>query len=280
MGAHVNPLLPLIALVRWLKGALGCGKLPRAGGGPVEHRIEGELEEVIDAQRRAGRVPMAVLDIDLTLVENAPRTRQIWRLWLDEVAERWAGAEAARARVETMPIVFGVRENLATLGVKDEALAQDGFRFWLKMFFDDELCRLDTPLEGAVQAVRALHEAGVTIAYLTARPAWMREGSVESLSRMGFPMCVPGTILVLKPDANQRDGAYKEEAMTWLDALGGVILAADNEPGHCNAMRRAFGAARVLHVNTRHSPGAPALDPGVDVVGALADGVLTCEGKG
>ena len=240
--------------------------------------IERELARAIQEVHGEGRAPLAVLDIDLTLVENAPRTRQIWRLWLESLGDRWPGAEDALSRVDTMPIVFGVRENLATLGITDEALGKEGFRFWLEKVFDDGLCRLDTELPGAVAAVQALYDAGVTIAYLTARASWMREGTVETLSRLGFPMCIPRTILVLKPDTAVSDTTYKEEAMTWLASLGVVIVAADNEPGHCNGMRTAFEGARVLHVNTRHSGGAPPLQSGVDVVAALSEGVLAPEG--
>jgi hypothetical protein len=245
----------------------------------VTRPIERELGRAIRSAQEQGRAPLAVLDIDLTLVENAPRTRRIWRLWLESLGERWSGGDAALKRVDTMPIVFGVRENLAALGVTDDVLGKEGFRFWLDKFFDDELCRLDEALPQAVQAVQALYDAGVTIAYLTARPAWMREGTVETLSRLGFPMCVPRTVLVLKPDITVSDGVYKEEAMTWLDSLGVVIVAADNEPGHCNGMRATFEGARVLHVNTRHSGGAPALQSGVDVVAALSEGVLAPEGS-
>ena len=240
--------------------------------------IENELARAIQEAQAKGRAPVAVLDIDLTLVENAPRTRQIWRLWLESLGDRWPDAKEALSRVDTMPIVFGVRENLATLGVVDEALGKEGFRFWLEKFFDDKLCRLDEALPEAVEAVQALYHAGVTIAYLTARPAWMREGTVETLSRLGFPMCIPRTVLVLKPDASVSDSAYKDEAMTWLASLGVVIVAADNEPGHCNGMRAIFDGARVLHVNTRHSQGAPALKSGVDVVAGLSEGVLAPEG--
>jgi hypothetical protein len=245
----------------------------------VTRPIERDIARAIREAQERGRAPLAVLDIDLTLVENAPRTRAIWRLWLESLEERWSGAEAALAHVDTMPIVFGVRENLAALGVTDEALGKEGFRFWLEKFFDDGLCRLDEALPGAVAAVQALYEAGVTLAYLTARPAWMREGTVETLSRLGFPMCVPRTLLVLKPDTTVSDSTYKDAAMGWLASLGVVIVAADNEPAHCNGMRAAFERARVLHVNTRHSGGAPPLESGVDVVGSLAEGVLVPEGS-
>ncbi|MDP6946591.1 MAG: hypothetical protein QF464_20750, partial [Myxococcota bacterium] len=215
---------------------------------------------------------------DLTLVENAPRTRRIWRLWLEALGARWPGAREALTRVDTMPIVFGVMENLTTLGVTDEALRREGLNFWLEKFFDDGLCRVDVALPGAVDTVAALRSEGVTVAYLTARPAWMREGTVETLARLGFPICTAGTMLVMKPDMDVQDAVYKGEALGWLGTLGVVILAADNEPGHCNAMRAVFPHARVLHVNTRHSSWAPPLIEGVDVVAALSDGVLVEEG--
>jgi hypothetical protein len=82
----------------------------------------------------------------------------------------------------------------------------------------------------------------------------------------------------MKPDMALTDEAFKQEAQAWIGSLGRVILAADNEPGHCNALLAAFPTSRVLHVNTRHSSWAPPLDDGVDVVAALADGVLEPEG--
>ena len=243
------------------------------------HRpLESELEAMASAARARGRAPVAVLDIDLTLVENAPRTRQIWRLWLQSLGERWPPAAEALARVDTMPIVFGVMENLGALGVEDPALLKEGFRFWLEKFFDDTLCRLDVALPGAVEAVESLRAASITVAYLTARPAWMREGTVETMARLGFPVCTAGTMLVMKPDMDVADAIYKQEALGWIGSLGEVILAADNEPGHCNVMLAAFSEARVLHVNTRHSASAPPLNAGVDVVAALSDGVLVREG--
>ena len=236
--------------------------------------LDNALATRVRTIRANGRVPIAVLDIDLTLVENAPRTRAIFRAWLQSLGDRWEGAEAALARVDTMPIVFGVMENLTRLGVVEEALQREGFRFWLKAFFDGAMCRHDVPLSGTLEVVQSLRTAEVTVAYLTARPASMREGTVESLARLGFPVCTVGTLLVMKPDMTITDEAFKEGALGWLTELGDVILAADNEPSHCNAMRAAFEGARVLHVNTRHSASAPSLSAGVDVVAALSDGVL------
>jgi len=261
--------------VQTVYGKLATGLNRR--GASVTRPLQSEIEAAARSAREAGRAPIAVLDIDLTLLENAPRTRKIWRLWLDEIGDRWAGTEAASEFVDTMPIVFGVMENLTTLGVEDEALRKEGLRFWLDRFFDDDLCRVDEVLPGADECVSSLRAAEITVVYLTARPASMRVGTVETLARLGFPVCTPGTVLVMKPDADVTDETFKEEALIWLGSLGDVILSADNEPGHCNAFLAAFPTSRVLHVNTRHSSWAPPLVDGVDVVSALADGVLVNE---
>lgn len=218
------------------------------------------VDAAIEAAKRDGALPLAVLDVDLTLLDNADRTRAIWVDWLHTLRHRWDGAEAAMTRAPTMPIVFGVMDNLQTLGVPQE-LVGEGLRFWLKHFFDSVYCRRDTPLPGAVDAVRRLLERGVSIAYLTARPAQMLEGTVARFRELGLPVGVPGTILSMKPDFEQPDSAYKGEALAWLARVGRVVVGADNEPGHVNQMVEAFAGAVCAQVDTRHSGGAPPLSP-------------------
>ncbi len=232
------------------------------------------LAAAIAQARSAGREPLALLDVDLTLIDNAPRNRAIWARWAHTVRDRWPDAERAAVRAQTMPIVFGVKDNLAALGVPDAALAAEGLRYWLHAFFSDEMCRHDVPLPGAHDVVAALRDAGVTVVYLTARPAGMLEGTVATLRRFGFPVGVPGTLLALKARPETGDGAHKEQALAWLARLGEVVVVADNEPGHVNAMAGRFPAALAVHVNTRHSAGAPPLGPGVVQVAALADAAL------
>jgi hypothetical protein len=218
---------------------------------------------------------MAILDIDLTLVENADRNRAIWRDWMRTLVGRWPEAEQRAVEAETMPIVFGVHENMATLGVGDSNLQEEGLRFWLKAFFCDEYARLDEPLEGATEAVRRLLEAGVTVAYVTARPEKMVPVTVECLARMGFPVGVAGTILATRPQAATSDEEAKGEAYGWLGSMGTPILNADNEPGHVNATCVRFPEAMNVLVDTRHSPGAPELSPHARRVPRLLDAVLS-----
>lgn len=214
--------------------------------------------------REAGREPLAVLDVDLTLLDNAPRNRAIWADWLHSVRDHVPGAEEAMVRAQTMPIVFGVLDNLRTLGIEDPALCEEGFRFWRRAFTGDHYCRFDAALPGAVDAVRMLRAAEITAVYLTARPRRMMEATASRFEALGLPVGGPGTMLVMNDDPALRDSAFKERALPWLARLGQVVLAADNEPAHVNAMAAAFEGARVVLVQTRHSAGAP--EPSASVV--------------
>ena len=77
----------------------------------------------------------------------------------------------------------------------------------------------------------------------------------------------------MKEDAKQGDGEFKAQALDWIGNLGRVVLCADNEPGHINQMRAVFPDALALLVQTRHSPGAPAIADGVVAVPGLREGI-------
>ncbi len=218
--------------------------------------------------------PIVVLDVDLTLIENAARTRSLMVDFVCAQASGGALAEAEREalveRALTMPLVFSIRDNVAALGL-DPMHHKALLSYWREAFFDPRRLVHDTALPGAVDAVQALSAAGATVVYLTARLATMAAATVEHMARLGFPIAVPGAVLVTKPDPAMRDEAYKTQALGWIARLGEVVLCADNEPSHCNAMHAAFPDALTVMVTTRHSEPAPPLAPRVVRVGALAE---------
>lgn len=228
------------------------------------------LDIGITAAKEAGEEPLALLDVDLTLLDNAARNRAIWADFAHSLRGRWSGAEAAVAAAATMPIVFGVLDNLATLEIPG-ALRQDGLRHWIKAFFSDRYLGLDTALPGALEAVLRLREAEVTVVYLTARPSRMVAGTVSRFVELGFPVAVPGTVLAMKPRPRDDDGEYKAGALDWIGRLGTPVLCADNEPGHVNAMHRRFPQAVSVLADTRHSAGAPPLEPGIARIASLLE---------
>jgi hypothetical protein len=228
----------------------------------------------VHAARARGEHPVALLDVDLTLIENAPRTRAVILDWLATVDD--ARSETARAHLSGMPLEFSIRKNLAAaIAVLDRSgdagLMSDGIAFWKRAFFDPAYLVHDVALDGAVEAVARLRDAGATVVYLTARLPSQAAGTVERMRALGFPIAEPGALLVARGDAGGSDEAAKVGALEWCGRLGRVVLTAENEPSHANAMRRAFPEALTVLVATRHSTPAPEPAAGVVPVARLVD---------
>ena len=215
---------------------------------------------------RIGRVdhPVAVLDVDLTLVENAPRTRAL----LIDFCKLHCPDLIARA--ESMELVFSIARNAESLGLPDPLRALIP-AFWWRTFFSPDYLVHDVLLEGAREAVDALREAGVTVVYLTARPSSLVAATAVSFARLGLPLGVSGTALVTKDDPAMSDHAFKAGAFGWIRRVGHPVLVADNEPAHVNAMSETFPEALAVHVATRHSEPAPPLSDGIVVARRLLD---------
>ena len=229
----------------------------------------------------SGRHPLALLDLDLTLIDNGPRTRAILKQWVSGLSGRLdrAAWDAAMERVQVMPLVFSIRNNLlrvlgTELGAADmetAGLAKEGFHLWLQHFFDPAWLVHDVALEGAVESAWELVNSEVTVVYVTARKVDMAAGTVASLKALGFPIGGPYTTLITNDHPTRSDHDSKVVALEYCARLGTVVLNAENEPAHANAMHRRFPEALTVLVATRHSEPAPPLDEGVVRVPRLAD---------
>jgi hypothetical protein len=217
---------------------------------------------------RAKPTPVVVFDLDGTLFDNRPRTAAILR----ELAETWKGVhdEAAarllRARPEQM--AYLLTDTLGRLGVTETDRVAEAQQFWKDRFFADDHLRYDVPLPGSVDFAKACYAAGAILVYLTGRDLpLMGIGSFRSLRDHGFPIGVPGTELVLKPDAAMPDEAFKRLEAPKLARVGSIVASFDNEPANCNTILAQNPGCMSILVDTQHLPGAPPLDPGVLVVG-------------
>jgi beta-phosphoglucomutase-like phosphatase (HAD superfamily) len=220
------------------------------------------------ARARGSRHSVAVFDLDSTLLDNRPRQARILQeygaaaglpLLLAARPEHFEGWDLARALRNA-----GLSETLV------RAHAARVRRFWEERFFTGALCRLDVPVPGAPAFVRAVHAAGVTVAYVTGRPARMEDGTLEVLERFGFPLPDGETaVLFMKPGEALRDDAWKAIARDAVDALGDVVLAFENEPAHANAYAQAWRRAMVVHLDTDHSDRPIEVDPRIPSVADL-----------
>lgn len=228
------------------------------------------LRDVVQRVREADKsaTPLVVFDLDGTLLDNRPRTCAI----LNELAERWREVmpEHARVlqRVRYDALDYLLADNLRGLGIEDDGAVAEALEYWKSRFFFDELLHHDIALDGAVDFAQACYGAGATLVYFTGRDLPnMALGTFASLRDRGFPIGVPGTELVLKPNAEMSDDDFKRSVTPLLHRSGLVTAAFDNEPGNCNIFQELFPETDVFLLDTQHFPGAPALDPRVHVIG-------------
>ncbi len=227
------------------------------------------LNAVLDACRGADHAtPAAVIfDLDGTLHDNRPRTSAIMR----ELAERWRNAHPDASeklrRMDPNKLDYLLADNLRNYGIDDEALHEEALKFWMSRFFFDDAMEHDVAHPGAVEFARACHEAGGVLIYFTGRDLPnMALGTLKSLRDLGFPICVPRTQLVLKPDFETPDDEFKREVMPELGRGVNVVACFENEPGNCNIFHDLFPRAEVFLVDTQHVPTAPPLAEAVHVI--------------
>lgn len=214
--------------------------------------------------------PVVVFDLDGTLMDNRPRTCAI----LAELADTWAEREPAAAErlrsAKPEDLAYLLSDSLERLGVHRTDLVREAEVFWRERFFTDRYCRHDVEVPGAGAFARACYDAGAVLVYFTGRDLpLMGLGSFASLRDLGFPIGVPGTELVLKPDAAMPDEAFKRLVGPKLARVGQIVAVFDNEPANCNVLGAAFPQADAVLVDTQHLPGAPPLAPGVHVVASF-----------
>ncbi len=227
------------------------------------------LDDVVERCRTDGkaRAPVVVFDLDGTLMDNRPRTAVILR----ELGELWREThpEVARTLVnaKTEELAYLLTDSLARLGVTKTELVREAEIFWRERFFTDDYLAHDVEVPGASAFARACYEAGGILVYFTGRDLpLMGIGSFASLRDLGFPIGLPGTELVLKPDAGMPDEAFKRMQGPALERVGKVVAIFDNEPGNCNILGEHFPEAHSVLLDTQHVPGAPPLAPSVRTI--------------
>jgi hypothetical protein len=243
------------------------GRTARKGHAPGgQHSL---LRAVLDSclPKRGGGRPVVVFDLDGTLMDNRPRTCVI----LQEFAVRCRGRDDALAalleKARPADLAYLLSDSLERMGADRTELVAEMHAFWQERFFADAHLVHDVPVPGAVEFTRACYDAGALLLYCTGRDLpLMGTGTFQSLRDLGFPIGVPATELVLKPEASLPDDAFKRLVAPDLARVGRVVAAFDNEPANCNVLYSHYPDAHVVHVNTQFMPGAPPLDAGVAAI--------------
>lgn len=221
------------------------------------------LHRVVAAAKVAGASGVVIFDLDSTLLDNRPRQAQILR----EYGARVGVPHLAQTRPEHWTS-WDITAAMRAAGCAEPEIAEHGEAakaYWRSVFFTSEYCAIDEAIPGAQSYVASLLATGVQIAYCTGRHEAMRAGSIECFERLGLPVPGHNVSLLMKPDFDTTDDAWKEQAYAELRVLGAIVAAFDNEPTHINGYRAAFPDAICVHLDTDHS-GRPV---------QLLDGILS-----
>ncbi len=212
--------------------------------------------------------PVVVFDLDGTLMDNRPRTLQILRELGAVLRAREPQIAEKLLSARPSDLSYLLTDSLRKLGVQRTEVVRQAEIFWRERFFTDTYLQYDVEVPGAAKFANDCYEAGGILVYFTGRDLpLMGLGSFGSLRDLGFPIGVPGTELVLKPDANMPDEAFKRMSGPRLSRVGEVVAIFDNEPGNCNVLGEHFPNAEIILLDTQCLPGAPPLAPRVQVVG-------------
>lgn len=237
---------------------------------PLPHQTQvlaSVLERVASYAAESGRTALCVFDLDATLYDNRPRTLEILMEYRDEVIEAQPDVADKLSTLSADRVHYLLSDTLRACGITRSEVVADVTRYWHERFFNDAYLKHDDPLDGAPEYVRACHEAGGIVVYLTGRDvSGMLLGTVSSLRDAAFPFAIAGVELVLKPDASLPDEAFKRGVLPTLDRLGDVVAFFDNEPANCNLAKALFPDALVVALETQKVPYAPALADDVQVV--------------
>lgn len=221
------------------------------------------LQAILSRARSVGPAGVVAFDLDSTLFDNRPRQARIVREF--GRAHGLSALDAcAAAHFDSGFDMKGALVNCGLSKEEAETVLPAVRGFWLERFFTSEYCVEDDAIEGAAAFLREVTETAVRIAYLTGRPATMREGTLTSIARHGFPPPDDTQVwLLMKPSPKDNDDAFKRRAHAELGTLGTVIAAFDNEPTHANDYRQRFPEATVVHLATDHSGRPVTLDPSI-----------------
>jgi putative acid phosphatase of HAD superfamily subfamily IIIB len=218
----------------------------RADRASKERILRAALAAIRPDRRRAA------FDLDSTLLLNKVRQARI----VGEYGLAHGDDRLARCTVEAI-VSWDLRDTARLCGLtpaEAEETAPAMKEFWLERFFTSEYCKDDTPVAGARDFLHKVKNLGGEILYITGRPQEMREGTLESFRRAGFPLPDGAQVqLWLKPKLADDDDAWKDLCHRRLQSLGALACAFDNEPMHVNAYKRAFPDAVVVHLDTDHS---------------------------
>lgn len=210
----------------------------------------------LQAQDKASLV---VFDLDSTLFDVSPRLQQIMVDFAENPKNQKNFPESCTIlkTVQTFRSDWGIKNALIRAGLDGhhhdfhQALRE----FWHNSFFSNEYLQYDLPYEGAQEYVQKIYEAGADIVYLTGRDvARMGKSSGAVLKKWNFPLDLPRTELILKPEKGMDDAQFKADYFSELpEGKYQSIWFFENEPQNTNLVQSCHDHVEIVFFQSTHA---------------------------
>ncbi|MBI5629667.1 MAG: hypothetical protein HY921_02150 [Elusimicrobia bacterium] len=225
---------------------------------PKQKEVLNTLLRELKSKRPGASSPLVVFDLDDTLLSTAQRHIRILREFCAQIHIRLNFFEEAwtLCQLDSGHLHYSILDTAVSVGVKEPEILAELKSFWQSRFFTNEYLRTDLAVPGAAVYCREVLKSGGRLVYLTGRDETMRTGTLESLKSNNFPMPEHGgeVELILKPRFEVSDWEFKNEAVQRLQKKGVVAAGFENEPAHINLFHETFPKAKIVFVDTKHSP--------------------------
>lgn len=200
--------------------------------------------------------PVVIFDLDDTLFYSSSRSFIIFRELInsDEFQKNYPAQVKKLLKIKQSQIKYSIKETLISTGINHEGFIERVLDFWKERFFTNAYVKEDTAVVGGSEYVNKLMNLGATIVYLTGRDDSMRDGTIESLMKSGFPYDEISSILITKERFDEPDLEYKKAAFKEIESLGEIVAFFENEPKNLNAMIEYFPNAVPVFLDIKHSP--------------------------
>ena len=210
------------------------------------------LDQIVDHAKSTGAEGVGVFDLDGCLFDTRPRQVHIFR----EFASQAGALDLYAVKTEHFKD-WDLGNTMRNAGIADARVAElvdDVKKFWFDRFFTSAYVRFDHAMPGAVDLVKRCRATGMKIVYLTGRDETMRAGTETALKGFGFPLDGDECRLMVKPDFETDDTEFKDAALRVIADMAEPVLFLDNEPANVNKFMERHPGAKVIFVETDHSP--------------------------
>ncbi len=206
----------------------------------------------VDSYWKQGRAPVAVFDLDETLVNSHFRKLLAYRDAVEVLAPRFpkeAKAAAALTVYDFTEVANGydITEIFKRIGVTNAAFIKEVDALMLPIYLSDKYMDFDSELPCATAFIRELQLRGVFVYFVSSRyKETQLEGTERSLLRMGMVRKGDSFEVILRPKGMSSID-FKTQTFQRI-ARQDVALAFENEPENLNAMGDVFPEAGLYFV--------------------------------